>query len=87
MKAIGRNIILDKIKEETVVKTDGGLLLTHSQRVDVRYKQGEVIGCGDDVKGIKVGDIVFYDKNASNRLEVDKDVYYVIRDNDVVVVL
>jgi len=30
---------------------------------------------------------IFYDKNASHRLEVDKEVFYVIRDVDVVVVL
>ena len=38
MKAIGRNIIIKKKKEDTVKKTDGGLMLTGSQRVDIRYK-------------------------------------------------
>lgn len=62
-------------------------MLTHKQRVDVRYKEATVLHCGADVKGIKEGQTIFYDKNASNRLEVDKEVFYVIRDIDVVVVL
>ena len=87
MKAIGRNIIIKKKKEDTFKKTDGGLMLTGKQRVDVRYKEAVVLHCGDDVKGIEEGKTIFYDKNASHRLEVDKEVFHVIRDIDVVVIL
>ena len=87
MKAIGSNIIIDKIKEAPVSKTDGGLLLTESQRQDVRYKKAKVINCGDLVNGIKEGDVIFYDKHAGHRVEIDNDVYYVIRLQDVVIVL
>lgn len=87
MKAIGRNIVLKKNKEDTVSKTDGGLLLTNSQRVDVRYKKGEVLYIGEEVKGINAGDIIYYDKNASHRLEVDKEVFAVITYNDIVAVV
>jgi co-chaperonin GroES (HSP10) len=74
-------------KEDTVKKTDGGLMLTGSQRVDIRYKEATVLHCGDDVKGIEEGKTIFYDKNASHRLEVGKEVFHVIRDIDVVVIL
>ena len=87
MKAIGSNIIIDKIKETPVSKTDGGLLLTESQRQDVRYKKAKVVNCGDLVNGIKEGDVIFYDKHAGHRVEIDNDVYYVIRLQDVVIVL
>ena len=87
MKAIGRNIIIKKKKEDTVKKTDGGLMLTGSQRVDIRYKEATVLHCGDDVKGIEEGKTIFYDKNASHRLEVGKEVFHVIRDIDGVVIL
>ncbi len=87
MKAIGNNIIIDKIKEAPVSKTDGGLLLTESQRQDVRYKKAKVVNCGDLVNGIKEGDVIFYDKHAGHRVEIDNDVYYVIRLQDVVIVL
>ena len=87
MKAIGRNIIIETKKEDTIKKTDGGLMLTGKQRVDVRYKEAIVLHCGDDVRGVKKGNRIFYDKHSSNRLEVDKNVFYVIKDTDVVVVL
>ena len=87
MKAIGNNIIIDKIKEAPVSKTDGGLLLTESQRQDVRYKKAKVVNCGNLVNGIKEGDVIFYDKHAGHRVEIDNDVYYVIRLQDVVIVL
>ena len=87
MKAVGSNIIIDKIKEAPVSKTDGGLLLTESQRQDVRYKKAKVVNCGDLVKVIKEDDVIFYDKHAGHRVEIDNDVYYVIRLQDVVIVL
>lgn len=87
MIAVGRNIIIEKKKEDTIKKTDGGLMLTGKQRVDVRYKEATVLHCGSDVKGIEEGQTIFYDKNAGHRLEVDEQVFYVIRDIDVVVVL
>ncbi len=87
MIAVGRNIVIEKKKEDTIKKTDGGLMLTGSQRVDVRYKEATVLHCGSDVKGIEEGQTIFYDKNASHRLEVDNKVFYVIKDIDVVIVL
>ena len=36
MKAIGRNLIIQKVKEGTT-KTKGGLLLAESHRDDIRY--------------------------------------------------
>jgi co-chaperonin GroES (HSP10) len=87
MKAIGRNIVIDIKKEEAIKKTDGGLMLTNSQRVDVRYKEAKVLNCGSEVKGIKEGDTIYFDRTHAHRLEVEDKVYHVIRDIDVVVVL
>jgi len=87
MKAVGNNILIEKIKEEAISKTKGGLLLTSSQKQDVRYKQATVIHCGDLVKGIKSGDSIYYDMHAGHRIEIDKQVFYVITVRDVVVVL
>ena len=50
MIAVGRNIVIQKKKEDTIKKTDGGLMLTGSQRVDVRYKEATVLHCGSDRK-------------------------------------
>ena len=87
MKAIGNNIIIEKKKEGPVAKTDGGLLLTSTQRQDVRYKEATILNCGELVVGLKEGDSIYYDRHAGHRLEVGKDIYYVIKLQDVVVVL
>ena len=42
MKAIGRNLIIEKTKEGTT-KTKGGLLLAEIHRDDIRYTEAKVI--------------------------------------------
>ena len=51
MKAVGRNLIIEKIKEGTT-KTKGGLLLAENQREDIRYVEANVVSVGSDVSGI-----------------------------------
>lgn len=86
MKAIGLNLIIQKVKEGTTA-TKGGLLLAESHREDIRYIEATVIQVGDQVVGIKQGDSIFYDRHAGHKIEVDKETYQVIKLGDVVVVL
>ena len=37
--------------------------------------------------GIKEGDQIYYDRHAGHKIEVDKDIYHIIKLQDVVVVL
>ena len=86
MKAIGRNLIVNLVKQG-VAETKGGLLLAEKQREDIRYNEGIVISAGDDVVGIKEQDIIYFDKAAAHRIEIEKEPYHVIRQENVVVVL
>ena len=86
MKAIGRNLIIKKIKEGTT-KTKGGLLLSENQRDDIRYIEAEVLSIGTEVEGVKEGDSIFYDRHAGNKIEISKETYHVIKLQDIVVVL
>jgi len=86
MKAIGKHIIINPIKE-TNIKTQGGLILAESQREDVRYRTAEVIEVGTDVNGIIKGDKVYYDKAAGFNIEIEKIVYKIIKEFDIVIVL
>ena len=86
MKAIGRNLIIEKLKEGTTV-TKGGLMLSENQREDIRYIQAKVLEIGDEVVGVKKGDEIFYDRHAGHKIEIDKDTYHVIKLADVVIVL
>ena len=86
MKAVGKYIVVDPVKEENV-KTKGGLILTDKQREDIRYRVAKVKSVGTDVNGVKAGDEIYYDKVAGDKIEIDKHQYQVIREQDIVIVL
>jgi co-chaperonin GroES (HSP10) len=86
VKAIGRNLIIEKIKEGTT-KTKGGLLLTEGQREDIRYTQATVFSVGDEVPDLKKNDTIFFDRHAGHKIEIKNNTYHVIKLQDVVVVL
>ena len=86
MKAVGKFIVIDPVKE-TDVTTKGGLILAEKQREDVRYRRAKVIEPGPDVSVLKKGDEVYYDKAAGFNIEINKEEYKVIKEFDVVVVL
>ncbi len=86
MKAIGRNLIVNKHKVGSA-KTKGGLILAEKQRDDIRYITADVVSVGDEVTGIKQGDRIYYDKHAGHGIEFKDNKYIVIKLQDVVVVL
>ena len=86
MKAIGRNLIVQPSKVG-LAETKGGLFLAEKQREDIRYAEGTVLSAGQEVSGIKKGDVICYDKNNSHQIEIKKDVYSVVRMDNIVVVL
>jgi co-chaperonin GroES (HSP10) len=86
MKAVGINLIIQKVKEGTT-KTKGGLMLAESQREDIRYIEAQVMSIGENVVGIKERDVIFYDRHAGHKIELGKETYHVIKIQDVVVVL
>ena len=86
MKAIGKNLIIQKVKEGTT-KTKGGLMLAENQREDIRYVEAQVMSIGEEVVGVKDKDIIFYDRHAGHKIELGKETYHVIKLSDVVVIL
>ena len=86
MRAIGRNLIIEKIEEGTT-ETSGGLLLAELHRDDIRYIRATVIEVGDEVQGLIKGDLIYYDRHAGHKIEIKDKSYHVIKTQDVVVVL
>ncbi len=86
MRAIGKYIVINPVKE-SVVKTKGGLILGEKDREDVRYRQAEVITVGDEVNMLKNGNKIYYDKAAGFNIEIKKNNYRIIKETDVVIVL
>ncbi len=85
MKAIGQHIIITPIKEE-LKKSKGGLLLTE-EALEVRYSKGKVITPGTHCQVIKPEDIIYYDKHAGHVVEFEGEMFTVIQERDVVIVV
>ena len=86
MKAIGKYIVIDPIKEIDAT-TKGGLILAEKQREDIRYRRAKVVAPGSDVEVLKKGDEVYYDKSAGFNIEINKEEYKVIKEFDVVIIV
>ena len=85
MKAIGKNIAIEKIEEE--IKTESGLLLSNEDIKDFRYQKGKIILVGSDVDKLKKDDIIYYDTRQSYTLLIKGNQVTIIQERDVVVVL
>ena len=85
MKPIGKNIIIKTIEEE--IKTSSGLLLSSEDTNLLRYKKGVIIKSGTEVGFLKEGDLIFYDKRAGYSMIIKDDVFTIIQEKDVVVVV
>ena len=86
MKAVGKYIVIDPIKEVDV-QTKGGLILAEKQREDVRYRRAKVVEPGSDVLVLKKGDEVYYDRSSGFNIEIKKEEFKVIKEHDVVIIL
>jgi len=86
MKAVGRNLIIQKIEQGTT-RTEGGLLLSKNVKEDIRYIEADIISIGEGVEGLKENDKIFYDRHAGHQIEIENKIYHVIKVQDVVVVL
>ena len=86
MKAVGKYIIVDPIKEVDTT-TKGGLILAEKQREDIRYRRARVVEPGSDVEVLKKGDEIYYDRSSGFNIEINKNNYKVIKEFDVVIIL
>ena len=86
MKAVGNYLVIEEVKQKPT-KTKGGLLLTDKIKEDIRYRQGVVKSVGSLVQGVKANENIYYDKHAGFNVEIDENIFLVIKQQDVVIVL
>jgi len=84
MQAVNYYIVVEKIKEAPT--KIGGLELT-DEITDNRYNKGKTISVGNLVQGVKNNDIIYYDRHAGYGIEHEGEHLFVIKEQDVVVVL
>jgi len=82
---IGNYIVVEDLKEEIV--SGSGLILSDKDASSMRYKQAVVLKAGTDVKFIKEGDKICYDKGRSFTMIIEEKTCTIILKDDVVVVL
>ena len=85
MKAIGTFIVITEVRDS--YKSQGGLLLTSEDTIGMKYREGKVEEVGSFVKGIKKGDIVYYNKTMSHEAMIQEQLYTIIQERDVAVVI
>ena len=84
MEALSYYVIVEKIKEPP--RKVGGLELTEDQNKDVRYLKGKVISAGSMADMLNKNDIIHYDKHAGHGIELNENLYYVLKLGDIVLV-
>ena len=84
MKAVNHYLIIDMIKEGP--KKVGGLIFTEETNEDNRYLKAKVVSIGNNVEGIKEGDVIHYDKHAGHGIQHKDTFYHVIKQQDVVLI-
>lgn len=85
MKAIGKNVVIEKIEEE--IKTESGLLLSNEDAQSFRYQKGKIILPGSECCNLKKDDLIYYDTRNSYTLIINSETVTIIQERDVVVVL
>jgi|TARA_R110000796_G_scaffold204020_1_gene320213 co-chaperonin GroES (HSP10) len=85
MKAVGSFIIIKD--EEVIQKNELGLIMTEQSDNNIRYVVGEVVTVGEDVKEVKSGQFVYFDKISGSELRVKGQKYKAIRERDVVITM
>lgn len=85
MRAIGKNIVIEELKEQ--IKTESGLLLSSEDSNNLRYGKAKVVSTGGDVVGISDGDTIYYDKRNSFGMVIEGEHLTIIGERSVVVVV
>lgn len=86
MQAFGKYLVLEQ-EPETTRKTSGGLELASSHTTDIKYVKGKVISAGTDVEGVENNDVVLYRKMSGHGVEIDGEIYKVITEGDIMMIL
>jgi len=80
----------DKVAVKFVVeeeKTKSGIVLPDTAKEE-KPQQGEVTAVGSEVEdGVKVGDMVVFDKYAGNKISVDGEDFVIVSIDDILAVI
>jgi len=70
---------------EEMEKTAGGLYIPDSAKE--KPQSGKVEAVGDDVKSLKIGDKILFDRYSGSKISIDNTEYLIIKEEDVLGIL
>jgi len=70
---------------EELEKTAGGLYIPDSAKE--KPQSGKVEAVGDEVKSLKVGDKILFDRYSGSKISIDNTEYLIIKEEDVLGIL
>lgn len=74
-----RVVVKPKTREET---TASGIFLPDTASKD-KPMEGDVIAVGPDCKAVKKGDLVVFKKYSPTEIEIDKQEYFILDEEDI----
>ena len=66
---------------EEAEKTAGGIYIPESAKE--KPQKGVIEAIGSEVKEIKVGDIILFDKYSGSKINIDNNEYLIIKEEDI----
>lgn len=66
---------------EEVEKTAGGIYVPDTAKE--KPQKGKVEAVGSEVKDVKVGDTVFFDRYSGSKVNIDNNEYLIIKEEDI----
>lgn len=69
-------------KESGERRSGGGIVIPATAQVAKRLVWGEVVGVGNHVRTVKVGDQVLFNPEEQNEVEVEAQAFLVMRERD-----
>jgi len=66
---------------EEVEKTAGGIYVPDTAKE--KPQKGKVEAVGSEVKDVKVGDTVFFDRYSGSKINIDNNEYLIIKEEDI----
>ncbi|MFZ2196735.1 MAG: co-chaperone GroES [Thermodesulfovibrionales bacterium] len=66
---------------EEAEKTAGGIYIPESAKE--KPQKGVIEAVGSEVKEIKVGDIILFDKYSGSKINIDNNEYLIIKEEDI----
>lgn len=85
LKPANRFLLVEVEEEKDTEKTtaSGIIMVEKSDTRDLQVAKGKVVGVGDEVKGYKEGQTVYYNFFSGNQVFIDEKQYHIVYFEDV----